>query len=172
MARLFFALWPGEQERNRLIKALPEWVAAGRMIPPENLHVTLAFLGDLDAEQAASARSVAEGVSASAFSLDFTVLQFWPRARTRVLVPEYVPEAARALRGELARGLREAGVPFDARIWHPHLTVARKARPADEVAMEPVQVGFSEFLLVRSYTEPTGAVYESVARWALAQTSD
>ena len=169
MARLFFALQPSSDDLDQLARAMPENPGAGRVIPRENLHVTLAFLGELGAEKAAAAREAADGVQAPPVTLCFTALAYWPGPRTRVLVPEEVTAAAQTLRGELARRLRERNVPFDARIWRPHLTVARKARPAEEVRLEPLLLGFKEFVLVHSRTEPAGARYESIGRWPLQE---
>ena len=45
--RLFFALWPGEARRAAIEEAMRRRVetSRGRAIPPENLHVTLVFVG-------------------------------------------------------------------------------------------------------------------------------
>ena len=167
MARLFFALQPSSDDLDRLARALPDDLDAGRVIPRENLHVTLAFLGDVDTELEAAAREAAAGVQAPPVTLSFTALAHWSGSRTRVLVPEAIPAEAQTLRGELARRLRERGVPFDARIWRPHLTVARKARPAEEVPVEPLLFRFREFVLVHSRTDPAGARYVAIGRWRL-----
>lgn len=169
MTRLFFALQPSPDDLDRLASALPDDLEAGRVIPRENLHVTLAFLGDLDAEQEAAARAAADGVQAPPVELSFTALAYWSGPRTRVLVPETISAAAQTLRGELARRLRERGVPFDVRVWRPHLTVARKAHPAEEVALEPLLFRFREFALVHSHTDPAGARYVSIGRWPLQE---
>ena len=167
MARLFFALQPQQGDLDRLARALPQDLGARRVIPSDNLHVTLAFLGDLDAEQEGAARQAADGVRAPAFALSFVSFAYWPRPRVRVLLPDTVPAAAQALRGDLACRLRELAVPFEARIWRPHLTVARKADPAGDLSLEPITVGFREFVLMHSRTDPAGARYVVIGRWPL-----
>ena len=52
--RLFVALWPDVQVRHELtmLQARPEIRAAGgRTVPAKNIHMTLWFLGDVDASQ-------------------------------------------------------------------------------------------------------------------------
>ena len=172
MARLFFALCPNEAERLRIAAALPEDLSAGRLIPPANFHVTLAFLGELGAQQADAAQTVVDGVASDAFRLRLTELQYWERSRTLVLVPDAVPEAATALQGHLARGLREEGLPFDARAWRPHLTVARRASPGGSPLTHAVTIHCREFVLMESQTLPEGAVYKVRVRRSLPSPAD
>ncbi len=57
MPRLFFALWPDPPTRTALamlVDGLP--LVGGRRVPAENLHLTLAFLGNVDEGAAAAAR--------------------------------------------------------------------------------------------------------------------
>ncbi|MDN3517965.1 RNA 2',3'-cyclic phosphodiesterase [Aquisalimonas lutea] len=171
MARLFFALQPDARGRQAIACSLPDDLAAARPLPESNLHVTLVFLGELDGDQETAVRAVADEIAASPFALCFSELAYWPRSRARVLVPEEVPPAAQALRAELARRLREAQLPFDARIWHPHLTVARRARRGGGELRAPITIAFNDFVLMRSRTEPAGAVYEPVGRWSLPGSS-
>ena len=52
--RLFVALWPDAKVRHELtmLQARPEIRAAGgRTVPAKNIHMTLRFLGDVDASQ-------------------------------------------------------------------------------------------------------------------------
>ena len=61
--RLFFALWPEDSTRAELTAAMrrlqPEVTA--RWVMPENLHMTLAFLGDVETDDL-------EGVGAAVVS--------------------------------------------------------------------------------------------------------
>ena len=50
--RLFVALWPDAKVRHEItmLQARPEIrEVAGRVVPPSNIHMTLQFLGDVDA---------------------------------------------------------------------------------------------------------------------------
>ena len=59
--RLFFAAWPdavAAAELARVAEALAG-LAQGKPVPPEKIHLTLAFLGEIDAGAQRSAAEVA-----------------------------------------------------------------------------------------------------------------
>lgn len=66
--RLFFALWP----EQTVCKQLMEWqslIALGQTVAPERLHITLAFLGDVDNSQYAQLVWRASAIQSSQFEL-------------------------------------------------------------------------------------------------------
>jgi len=138
--RLFFALWPEASARRALASAAAAAVAAsgGRAVPEANLHLTLAFLGAVEAarieELAALGRAVA--ARASALTLDFEALERWRRARV-LCAPGTGAGAAAA--GELAAVLRDAtlarGFSPDLKPFRVHVTVARKVVRAPLAAL-------------------------------------
>ena len=80
--RLFFALWPDEATRERmaaLLKALRG--ARGRAVKAEKLHVTLAFIGNADADYHQCLESAAEEVQGARVEFDLTRLGYFKRAR-------------------------------------------------------------------------------------------
>ena len=63
--RVFFALWPDADARDRLA-ALAQDVAArtqGRAPPSLNLHVTVAFIGEIDAGRIDALRAIGASVA-------------------------------------------------------------------------------------------------------------
>jgi 2'-5' RNA ligase len=52
-ARLFFALWPDDAVRARLTGVVDSLrrTVSGKWVKPDNLHITLAFLGDIESER-------------------------------------------------------------------------------------------------------------------------
>ena len=68
--------------------------------------------------------------------------------------------------------LEQAGIAWceqpEARAWQPHVTLARKAGQGLEAgAMGPVDWSISDFCLVESVTEESGASYRILRRWPL-----
>lgn len=166
MTRAFFALQPDTAARQALAQQRPMGRGAGRPVPEDNLHVTLAFLGDVDDATVTRARAAASRVAAAGFSLCFRDRAVW-RSGVCVAVPETVPEPANALRGQLAGLLREARVAVDQRVWRPHVTLARRARGGTERLAEPVTVAFNTFVLMQSLAQAQGVRYTILDRWAL-----
>ncbi len=87
--RVFFALWPDAAQREALAHAIRKAVKScgGRPVPPESLHVTLAFLGSVPEsgvpELGSLAREVAESLprEAGPLRLRFDRLVHWKRAQ-------------------------------------------------------------------------------------------
>ncbi len=104
---------------------------AGRFLPQENYHVTLAFLGDIDEGGAAAAVCAVEDACATAAPvlLEPVGLGTFGRARDATLFLELGRDPGlAALAGRLRDALRSRGVGFDEKPFRPHVTLARRAR--------------------------------------------
>jgi 2'-5' RNA ligase len=145
----------------------------GRWVPPANYHLTAAFLGAVDEERVAGViaalREVASRIPRFDVPLE-AVGAFPTTARPRVAwAGPKRPTPAFAAASDAARSsLIALGFAFD-RTADPHVTIAR----ADgEAALPPVTapaaiVHATELTLFRSFTEPAGARYETIERFAL-----
>lgn len=129
--RLFFAIWPGESQRavlTRIQEELPEH--QGRKIHPEDLHITLVFLGDLDAHRRTCAEEAAGRVRAVPFTLTLNRIGCFPRARVLWCGASERPQPLLNLLHSLNDGLLDCGFRLERRPFEPHVTLARKARPS------------------------------------------
>jgi RNA 2',3'-cyclic 3'-phosphodiesterase len=168
--RLFFALWPDEILRHSLYKASrrPVRLSGGKPVPPANFHITLAFLGSLDADGERQARQAADGVDAEAFELQLDRLGFWPEPGLLWLGTTQQPVAARALAVALVEALRLRGLEPDAKPFVPHVTLARKVvKPGQLGALHPLRWPVRDFKLLRSFTHARGSEYQPLASWPL-----
>ncbi len=166
---------------QRLLRDLASTKARLRVIPPENLHITLKFLGNteegrVDAILEALKESV-DGVAS--FTLTLTGTGAFPSLRSpRVLwvgVKGGGPLITVATR--LEDRLQGLGFPKERRRFSPHLTVARVkgSRGKDELiglveGQRDTDFGIQRVEAVklkRSELRPTGAVYSEVARVTL-----
>ncbi len=178
--RLFIAIPLPPDLAARASEILPTSLPALRRVKAENLHLTLAFLGQTPDERlddvAAAAKEAAAPVSRFRLSFD-RAGRFPERGRPRVVwlgIAEGAPGVLELGVGVYA-GLRARGLRFDDRPLAPHLTLARVAEDASApetktvgAALENLDLGrlafeVSELAVVQSVLSPKGPRYTAVA---------
>ena len=165
--RLFFAIWPDAAARERLAALGQEvaQLARGKPVPSANLHLTLAFLGEIEEARAALLPKIAADIEASAFRLRFDRVGSFPKARVAWAGCATPPADLVHLQAALAKELAGAGFALDERPYAPHLTLARKTTVRlPPAAIEPVEWEAGEFALVAS----RAGRYETACSWRLA----
>lgn len=153
-----------------------------RWVSPEQIHVTLKFLGSAlpaDLERAGEeAQKIAN--ACSPFMVELEGLGVFPTLTRPRVVWLGVGAGAEQLCA-LARGVETAcaaaGFAREKRGFHPHLTLGRVRSPRDAAALTarlrdetPERIGtadVTEFLLMESDLRPQGAVYTVRERFAL-----
>jgi len=148
----------------------------GRFTSRENLHLTLAFIGEYgDADRV---REVVEGIKVRPFRISpdgigaFGDL-WW--AGIKVAASSGGAEPLIGLAKRVRRALSDADIPFDRKSFTPHITLVRRAENAgrDEVAeavaevMERVkgtEMTVSSISLMRSDRGRNGMIYTCIGR--------
>ena len=163
--RLFLGLPLPDDPRKRLAEwAQAELAGAGvRVVPAENLHVTLVFLGG---RPAGDVEGIVGELRAAARGVRPPVLEPVRYRESRsvgMVVFDDEDARATALARDLSERLERLGVYRpEQRPWLPHVTVARFRRPPrlrpDLPALGPVSP--SEAALYTSLLRRTGAQYE------------
>jgi RNA 2',3'-cyclic 3'-phosphodiesterase len=171
--RLFFALWPGEDTRQALAERAARIQAAatdGQPVPDANLHITLRFLGSLDADGRERAIRAAGQVRRREFSLSLDRAGFWPQPRVLWLGASDVPDPMLGVIADLNTELGGEGFDLNPRPYRPHVTVARGVTDARELPeLAPVQWAPEAFVLVRSILDKGGSSYELLESWSLRE---
>jgi len=179
--RLFIAIeLPTELKKE--LERLRTHIQGARWVPTEQLHLTLAFLGEVDEETAGKLIAQLAMVRTASFRLSFSGIGCFPdRQRPRVVwigvktAPNLLKLAAAVRQSVLA-----AGIFLDERPFSPHLTLARLKLPAGaelgvflerhcKVTLDPFSV--SQFTLFQSRLTQQGAVHKAVRDFPLSGSS-
>jgi 2'-5' RNA ligase len=142
MPRLFTGIEiPPEvrEELARIRRPLP----GGRWTEPENLHLTLRFVGDLDNPRATEFADRLADIEADAFELRLAGLGTFGGNEPRSIWAgvEASPQLEALARAN-DRAARAAGLPPDGRQFKPHVTIARlKFAGPDEIARVLQRIG-------------------------------
>jgi len=173
--RLFFGLWPSPELATSLGALAVELSGScgGRAVPPENLHLTLAFLGSVpgprvNAAVAAAQRALRTRDAADDALFRLEEIRYWEKAGIVHATPREASPRLLSLAHTLEASLRAAEFVLESRNFVPHVTLVRRAERA------PAGVGLSgaacdawpedEVRLVRSTQGPRTSVYTSLAR--------
>jgi 2'-5' RNA ligase len=149
--RLFLALWPSEAERSAIAAAQAgvAWQPDAKLVPRENLHLTLHFLGNVDGDRLAALR-VAAAVSAAPVSVTFDCFTLW-HGGIAVLEPLTLPPALTELHDALREALIAAAFTIERRPYRPHVTLARHGQGAvHRKPVVPITWQASSYALVES----------------------
>ena len=128
--RLFIAINFNSETKNRLIalcKELRRNSSHGRFSLPENLHLTLAFIGECDAKQTVAVKSAMDVTVFEPFDLVTNSIGCYRRDSgdlwwTGVQKHEMLLK----LHQTLTTALQQNGIECDRRKYSPHITLGRE----------------------------------------------
>ena len=144
------------------------------------LHLTLRFIGEIDARQAEGLTAELDRVRAAPFPLAIeSVGHFEKKRKPHTLwagVTASQPLAV--LQGRIERACRKAGLAPETRRFAPHITLARlnsaSASSAGFIAAHGALTSepwtLDNFDLVESHLESAGARYETICRYRLSSS--
>lgn len=186
--RLFVALeipWSVRENLATAIEQMRAIDARAKWVRPENLHVTLKFLGEAPPEKLGALRAALSAVrSPRPVDLRFAGVGFFPNdKRPRVL---WAGIAASANLAPLAHDVDSAaatlGSPLETREFTPHLTLARfgaagispevRAAAHRFAAREFGTLNTTSFHLIQSKTKSTGAEYTTLHSFSFAAEAE
>ncbi|GAB4513022.1 MAG: hypothetical protein Tsb0026_17330 [Sulfuricaulis sp.] len=139
---------------------------------PENIHLTLTFLGSVDASFRECAEQTAAAIRARPFTLMLEQMGFWPKTGILWVGPRQTPPSLLHLVQDLNAGLAGCGYEAEKRPYAAHLTLARKVRPHQHIhSIESRAWEINQFHLVQSHMHADGARYEILRSWQLIPLS-
>ena len=127
MPRLFTALDLPPATAHELTAIQPAPAPNLRLVPPDQMHITLNFIGDADTDHIATALAT---VTAAPFQLDLRGVGHFQSASGAVTLWAGVELCAERLRLHAAVGAALAGVGFEpeSRPYPPHVSLALRGR--------------------------------------------
>ncbi|MBO0749065.1 MAG: RNA 2',3'-cyclic phosphodiesterase, partial [Porphyrobacter sp.] len=120
MPRLFIAICPPEAVREALL-ATAGGIDGARWQDDDQLHLTLAFAGEVDREQANDLSKALEEVESAAFEAEVSGVGHFERKGAATAVWARVPltEPLAQLQRRVARACRRAGLEPEKRAYRP-----------------------------------------------------
>ena len=161
--RLFIAIKMNSELRNALTDVQQRLIRRGirgNYTNTDNLHITLAFIGEYDEPDFVT--EVISEVPFSPFPVSLSALGhfgnlWWVGLDDNDELDSYVKR--------LRKALSEAGIPFDKKKFSPHITLIRKAigtLPA--VSVPKTVMSVDHISLMRSERGPKGMIYTEIGR--------
>ena len=165
-SRLFFALSPDDETRLKLARLSLSLAAKGcKPVPLQNLHVTLVFLGQVDAATEILIKHGATGILVQPFVMTFDRLSYWPKPKVLCLTCTHTPDELATLVAEFTSEVASYGLQTDTRPYRPHITLVRPARYLPDIDCEPLVWRAESFCLVESCSGPDGVCYKVRQQW-------
>lgn len=176
MHRLFIGIRPPPFVRARLLDIM-HGVEGARWQDDGQLHLTLRFVGEIDARRAEDLASALRTIESAPFPLAIRgVGHFERKGRPTTLWAGLEPsEPLAVLHRRVERACRAAGLEPETRRFAPHITLARLNAGtgpihgwlADHAQLSSEPWDVAAFMLFESHRGGEGAIYEPVGRYAL-----
>jgi 2'-5' RNA ligase len=127
MPRLFVAIDLPEQQRQGLKSICHGLPAETRWTPPEQLHLTLRFIGAVDGHLSTLIKQTLAELTFTPFWLQIQGLGHFPPKRPAKILWAGVAENPNLvqLQRQIESRLVQLGLAPETRQFHPHLTIAR-----------------------------------------------
>jgi 2'-5' RNA ligase len=168
--RCFFALWP-DQDLAHELYALGATIA-GRRMREETLHLTLAFLGNVESRRIGELCHLAENLPLPAIDLTIDRLGCWEHSGICWVGPTGLPTLFRDFIDSLHRQLCAAGFSLEEREFAAHISLLRnigkdfvRRMPGCGPLAPSMVWPLRAWRLVASLPEGTGRRYEALGEW-------
>lgn len=173
--RLFFALWPDEKTRQSIVEVFSQLPPQKnvRVLPPQDLHVTLHFIGQVTDETRHSMHLAAQEIVSEKFVMNLNCFGYFSKARVFWIGCKKPPTALLKLHEDLGETLGGCDYTPETSVYTPHVTLMRKCAEPEAKKLLDNPPHFSipwlvnEFVLVESQRNQQGGSYQVIERYSL-----
>jgi 2'-5' RNA ligase len=168
--RCFFALWPDQDLAHELYSLGA--AVTGRRMREDTLHLTLAFLGNVEVQRIGELCRLAANLPLPNIDLTIDRLDCWAHSGVCWAGPSRLPKPFRDFVDSLHRQLRAAGFALEEREFAAHISLLRNIGK-DSLSRMPVCGPLAPSMvwplqawrLVASLPDGTGRRYETLGEW-------
>ena len=181
MHRLFVGLSLPASLREACLAAMDDGPRGWAWQAPEQLHLTLRFIGDIDRRRTEDIDAALAALRARPLDFRLNGVGWFDHGSRGALFARAEPrDALAALHAKIDHALVRTGLAPEGRAYLPHITLARRragaADPAAwlerEAALASEAVTINRLALFESHLSRHGAQYEDVGRYPLAPAAD
>ncbi|WP_144393109.1 RNA 2',3'-cyclic phosphodiesterase [Pleionea sediminis] len=172
--RLFFAIDFEDDFKDKIAQWTLLLDINGRRVAPENYHLTLQFLGDVNNHQVFDIIDTMEIPEIKPFELSINKTGYFPKNELLFCELDEGLEKIQTLSTFIAKNLQSLSfIKREKKRFHPHITIARDAKPpVDFEVLENITTKIKYFCLMESIFIKSGIHYEVVESWPLYTPTD
>lgn len=174
MARFFFALDLSPKDKAKIAELQQEVTPAlPKPTGLNNLHLTLAFLGNISESNVDNLTKVANQLakkltSKNGYQLNADHLGVFAKAQVLFIGLAQTPEWLNSLATEIENAAKSLNIRIDERPYHPHITISRKVKHLPEPIDFNISLSIHSFSLYLSESTEHGVVYSPVKTFNLS----
>ena len=168
--RLFLALWPDDDVRNQLTTALKgaghSILSSGAPVKPENLHMTLLFLGDVSSSESVNLMTSLDSVSFQPFGMRVNQWGHFHKPGILWLGLSENPDALKGLYKQIKKIVMKHLKGVSNNDFKPHISLLRNVKSLPQVNdFEVIDWHVNSFALVESKLHSDGVEYTVLKEW-------
>lgn len=163
--KLFFALWPDDDIRNRLTK-VQENANLGQHGNPtlaEKFHITLLFLGDIKSDRVSELESFTRGIRFNPFTIELNQIGFFRQSDIAWCGTSQFSDELNSLVQTIRTGSPVLPKKAVQKNFVPHVTLARKVRRKITQEIDSIYWTVESCCLVCSVPVDGGVEYKIIA---------
>ena len=146
--RIFIAVNFSDEIKSRILEIqeiLRSQSTRGNFTRPENLHLTLAFLGETPEEKLTCLHAIIDDIRSPSFVIPFSRTGCFTHSRKELWwigaeqnCPGQSPglSSLKSIHDKLIRDLLDAGFPVDVRPFNAHITLAREVKHISPIVLD------------------------------------
>ena len=168
MVRLFIGVMIPEKILPKILdiqEKLGKFLPNAKFVEPENLHISLLFIGDVSEDQLPFIKEKLDSVCNNYSSLDVLVdrISLIPNENfTRVIALNIVSGDLELLRYDISKTIHGSSYPSHITLCRLKHDESNDVKSASNSRFDQIKFGIDRIFLMESFLQKTGAVYKTL----------